>query len=859
MRHNGSIRTLLSLLVLSLGLPLLGLLIYAEYRLVSTDLRRAKDELLADTDAVAMGVEQFLANTRTILEGLAGDPALRSMDPERCPTYVDELGALFIPTYTNLYTANLEGEPVCSARPIPAGWDTMPPPPGWDERIAAQGFHVGAVHRGLLSDRWTVAISHPLRDDSGEQVGGVVLPVDLIRFQRILEDLIIPVEGVVTVLEEETQRVVARSREAGELVGQVAPDPRLDSPGDPDVESRGIAEAETFRGTEYVWGFTEVPRAGWLVFSGLPRELVYGPYRRHWARTTLLTLLVLGLAGLMGIRVYRRITRPLNHLVEGTAAASPGDPAPLRPEGPREIAQVAQRFNEAWEAWGRSEEARKRSHERIRSFVENAVMGICIVTEEGRFLEANQAMVDLLGYESRRELLATPFRVLYPSRHGVEEILAEFGTREAFRGVETQWTRKNGSPVRVRLFGRRIETSQGEAAWEIVVEDLSELLTLQEQYLQSQKMEALGRLAGGIAHDFNNLLTVVQGQAALLMEEPGLDEDLRLQLREILDAAERGAELNRQLLAFGRRTSTSKDTLELNTIIRGIQVMLQRAAGEEAQLQLQLHPELEGIYADRSQMEQIVMNLVVNARDAMPRGGTILLETYNAVVSPEDAQHYPESQPGPHAVLAVSDTGSGMDPETVRHIFEPFFSTKPETRGTGLGLATVYGIVMDAGGHIRVETEPDKGSTFRVFLPSRRTAETPEAAPPPARRAPPVSGVILLAEDQDAVRKLARTILERAGFRVLEARDGTEALQLAQQHDGPIHLLLSDVVMPGLRGPELAEELAREGLVDRAVLFSGYPEGMREAGPEGLAAWRFIPKPFSSSELLTAIQDTLGG
>jgi CheY-like chemotaxis protein len=253
------------------------------------------------------------------------------------------------------------------------------------------------------------------------------------------------------------------------------------------------------------------------------------------------------------------------------------------------------------------------------------------------------------------------------------------------------------------------------------------------------------------------------------------------------------------------------------------------------------------------------MNLVVNARDAMPRAGNLMVETYHTEITEEDRAHYPQATLGPNVVLAVSDSGVGIDPEILPSIFEPFFTTKAEAEGTGLGLATVYGIVTDSGGHLRVESALGQGTTFRVFFPAEAQAET--ALEPTRSESLPTSGsgVILLAEDEEAVAKLTRQILERAGYEVLPASDGQVALDMARNREGPIHLLLSDVVMPELRGPELAQILAREGRVDRAVLISGYAEGMRETSLGELAAWELIPKPFKAAQLLEAIERVLEG
>ncbi len=855
--HRTSIRTYVTLFAGSLAIPLLALLAVSVVREFRDQVRMEREGLLAQANGAALAIEQFLDDSRRLLEGLARDPHLVTLRQEDCALHFPDLSNLFLPLFTNLLTVDSLGNAVCSAVPQPPTGSVDPMGTWFEGGWAADGFEISQILTGRASGRQAAALSYPLTDRDGNRVGLVAVGLDLLHFQDYLVKMNPEPRGIISLLDREG-RVVARSQSSDRYVGETSPlasiaiQNSLEGGG-----GRGTSEAPSLEGTLYVWGWVGIPDTDWVVFAGLPRDEVYGPLYVQSTQSALIALVVLGLALLFGRALYRRITGPLAELALQTAAARPGDAAPLDVHGPSEIAQVSTRFNEAWEAWGRAEEERRRSVDRIRSLVENAVTGIYVSTEGGRFLEVNQAMVDLLGYDSREELLATPASALYDSVEERLEYLAQHGRKEFFRGVQVLWKRKDGSPVTVRLFGRRFRNREGEISWEVIVEDVTKLRSLQEQYLQAQKMEALGRLAGGVAHDFNNLLTVVQGQAELMLEDPVIGEDLKTQIREISEAADRGAKLNRQLLAFGRRAGERKESLDLNKVLEGFELMIRRAAGEEIAAQLILSPELGWILGDRGQMEQVVMNLVVNARDAMPKGGDLIIETYNTEVSEEDAASYPPATPGPHVVLAVNDSGTGIRSEVLPHVFEPFFSTKPESKGTGLGLATVYGIVTELGGHIRLESQLGRGTTFRLFFPLQKAPPAEEASRVRGAVRRTGSGLILLAEDEAAVRRLTTRILERAGYRVLSAADGREALNLARELEEPLDLLLSDVVMPEMRGPELAEILAREGTVRRVVLFSGYPEGLREAGLKGLEAWELISKPFSSDELLAAVERAL--
>jgi PAS domain S-box-containing protein len=853
-----SIRAQLSVLLAVMVIPGIGVLAHSQYKSVQSSLSRENAHLWSTAEAASMGIGEFLSNSERILERLAQDPDVRSLDPERCPVHLSAMKDLFGPTYTNLFTWTQDGEEICSAldpTETPSGLGT---PPGLEDIKAAEGFHISLVHIGTSTQRWTTGLSYPIRGEEGRKVGTITLSVDLIHFQEILSELSAPMDGVVTIMEIDRGTIVARSRDSEEYVGKTAPTPSGNpSRDDPDYQPIGNSRSRNMAGEEFYWGFVEIQDTPWKVWVGRPYDTVYDPLKERWIRSGFLTLGVILLFLFLGRTLYSRIANPLAELARETATANPGDSHPLTVQGPREVAQVAARFNEAWGAWREAEAEKRLSMERTRSLVENAVTGIYISTEGGQFLEVNHAMVELLGYESREALMSTPVSSLYNSNEERLETLAKHGRKEFFQGVEVHWRRKDGSPLTVRLFGRRFMSPTGEASWEVIVEDITKMRNLQEQYLQAQKMEALGRLAGGIAHDFNNLLTVVQGQAELILDDPSVGEALKSQVREISGAASRGSDLNRQLLSFGRRGKVFAEAVDLNSILIGFELVLRRAVGEEINLEFALGHDLGWIRGDRGQLEQVIMNLVVNARDAMPKGGSLLVQTYNEELDEEEAEAYPSAAPGPKVVMAIKDTGTGIDPTLLASIFEPFFTTKPQTKGTGLGLATVYGIVTDLGGYLKVDSILGEGTTFRLFFPVSATPK-PEVAPLiPEPTTRPGSGMILLAEDEDAVRRLTTRILERAGYEVLVATDGKNALEMARAHEGQIDLLLTDVIMPNIRGPELAEILAQEGRVTRVVLFSGYPEGMRDTGVKGLETWEFLPKPFSSRDLLAAVQRAL--
>jgi two-component system cell cycle sensor histidine kinase/response regulator CckA len=379
----------------------------------------------------------------------------------------------------------------------------------------------------------------------------------------------------------------------------------------------------------------------------------------------------------------------------------------------------------------------------------------------------------------------------------------------------------------------------------------------EKRLYQAQKMEAIGHLAGGVAHDFNNLLTIISGYSDILLSRlPATDPASGL-LQEIHKAGERAAGLTRQLLAFSRKQIIQPKVLDLNALANDVGKMLRRMIGEDVSLTTVLAPRLGRVKADPGQIEQVLMNLAVNARDAMPQGGKLTIETANVELDDNFTQGRPEVQPGWYVLLAVSDTGCGMTEEVKAKVFEPFFTTKEAGKGTGLGLATVYGIVKQSGGYIYVYSEPGLGTTFKIYLPLVEDGVPAGTSNSDRKTLPQGSETILLVEDEDAVRSLTRYTLQMQGYAVLEARDGEEALRVADQHQGQIHLLMTDVVMPRMGGRRVAERLAQTHPGVKALFLSGYTDDavVRHGILEGEVA--FLQKPFTPSALAQKVRDVL--
>jgi signal transduction histidine kinase len=426
------------------------------------------------------------------------------------------------------------------------------------------------------------------------------------------------------------------------------------------------------------------------------------------------------------------------------------------------------------------------------------------------------------------------------------------------QGFEYQVYRKDGTKIWLSENARAVRDPNGAVLYyEGTVVDVTERRQLEDQLRQAQKMEAVGQLAGGVAHDFNNLLMVIQGNAEVMLDRLHPTEALCKNAHQIKKAAEQAAALTRQLLAFSRRQALQPKVLDLNSITLEIGKMLPRLIGEHIELKILPNASQGWVKADQSQLEQVLLNLAVNARDAMPTGGKLTIETASAELDESYVRQHVSVRPGPYVILAVSDTGIGMDAETQAHCFEPFFTTKEQGRGTGLGLATVYGVVKQSGGWIWVYSEPGRGTTFKIYLPMvREDTEAPRHAKAQGE-APRGTETILVVEDQDGIRELARDFLESCGYTVLVSKDGAEALGIAERHKDPIDLLVTDVVMPKVNGRELAQRLTAMRPSVRVLYMSGYTE--RAASHHDLLEQDTIclEKPFSLRTLAVKVREAL--
>jgi len=501
----------------------------------------------------------------------------------------------------------------------------------------------------------------------------------------------------------------------------------------------------------------------------------------------------------------------------------------------------------------------RQSEQQYSSIIRGAPYGIYRADERGRILMANPAMVEILGHSSEAEVLGLNVENdIYVDPQDRRDILNEIGNGKTYHRREVKWRRKDGRIIIVRLAGRRFETSSGgPTVYEAFVQDITEQRLLEQQFQQAQKMEAIGRLAGGVAHDFNNLLMIIRGCAELLDHHKSEPAKVGGYIKQINDATAIAASVIQQLMAFSRKQVPERSALDCNAVLRDLRKMLPRLLGEDIQIVFNAGHALERISADRAQLEQIILNLAVNARDAMPQGGKLVIATTNVFLNSAQIEKPGVELPsGSYVLLSVTDSGTGMPPDIQSHIFEPFFTTKERGKGTGLGLATVYGIVKESHGHIAVESAPGRGTTFKIYFPAVGLPKEAPAVAPSVAMGPGGSETILLVEDEAALREITSEYLQSRGYRVLTAGSGMHALEICRSHQEPIDLLLTDIVMPGIRGPELVKAALnmRPGL--RVIYVSGYADRGLESGDMERNVV-FLHKPYSLVDLGQKIRSTV--
>ena len=628
----------------------------------------------------------------------------------------------------------------------------------------------------------------------------------------------------------------------------------------------------------YVGYAVPVANTSWTLVVRAPESTMTAPARSFLKSALVFAGIAIGLGVLGAVLLGRRINRPLRDITEATERIAAGNFSGRADENsPGEVGRLARSFNAMANQLGASTQKLQESEASHRAFVSHASQGIWRLEfpggvdinrppeaqikswyEGGALADCNPVLAEMYGIQAGYTLVQIPLARLYPPEDPASaQVLQAFVARgHRCSGVETR-EQRNGDPPRIHthdLIGI-IEEGKLRRIWG-TRRDVTLERSLDERIAQSQRLESVGRLAGGIAHDFNNLLTVILADTESIQGRFGADDG---EVREIEAAARRGAELTRQLLAFSRGQVLRPSVLDLNQVISSFQTMLRRVIGEDIDLRLRLTEPLDPVEADSAQIERVIMNLVVNARDAMPNGGTLELRTEVVDIDEDYVRNRPGVRTGRHVMLSVSDTGVGMNEEVRRNAFEPFYTTKPKGRGTGLGLASVYGVVRQSGGDISLYSEPGHGTIVKVFLPSAAGSMVPRPALPVAADAGGgvPGGTVLLVEDDPAVRKLVSRSLGVLGFQVLEVPDGIAALKKVTELDGKVDVVLTDMVMPGMSGIDLVQKLREKWPSIGVVMMSGYTGDTyvdAEGFPQNVG---FLEKPFAVAELRRTIRNAV--
>jgi PAS domain S-box-containing protein len=846
-------RSLLRFVILfvSIGVPLLALV----YVPVRTALRGAREAAarqgVAQATLAATGIDEHLRGIASYLEAYARNPALRGAverhDEEQARIVLTEAGR-----------SNTRVDRVFLTDRAGIEWSDYPHDPkvigksfahrDWYRGVArTETTYVSSVYRRAAGQQEkTVGIATPIRDRHGTVLGFLVCQVLASSLERAIPPAHPDGGTEILILDREGSIVTVDPSPTGERIKSALPAliPLPEGGASVEVTPEGgephmVAHAGVRSMAGSVIAFRNMNAA-----IAAPRMLAGGIY----AFALVLAALLAGLVNAVLERRSRRIEslREVERDLEAQVA-----------ERTESLSTTVRRLQLEIAERRRAESSLQKSEARFRATFEQAAVGIAHFSAEGRWYRVNQKLCEIVGF-AREDLLALPLGAvirLDDATDGVD-LLSRLGEwRQGTCTVERELWRSDGSTVWCHLTVGPVLDMEGRPDYyQAVVEDISGRKRLEEQFLQSQKMRAIGQLAGGIAHDFNNLLTTVMGYSELIERRMPETDPLRHYVEEIRKAGERASSLTAQLLAFSRKQILKPVPLDLNDAVQRMDRLLRRLIGEDVTLTTRLAPDLGAVRADPGQIEQVVMNLVVNARDAMPQGGRVTVETGNVRLEADQVERFPGLAQGWYAMLAVIDTGTGMDRSVQSRLFEPFFTTKEKGKGTGLGLSTVYGIVKQSGGAVAVESEPGKGSAFRVYLPRTDARPEPSRADPVAASGARVAETVLVVEDDDGLLALTKRVLEEAGYVVLEARGGADAVEKCGRYRGPIHLVLTDVVMPQMSGLALSQQIESLHPEAKVLYMSGYTDEAIEAPEPKRADLRFLQKPFTTATLLQAVR-----
>jgi len=848
-------------IILIILLPIMGYSVYHYFEMIELNKAQIKSHNLEIASTIAKDLTVIIDGSFRILSTIALHPAVQARDPEEC----DRLFAKLLPSYPdhlNILVADMHGYNRGSGVKAPGvrllNYKDKP----WF-MTARQGTPVvGDLHLSKLFKAPAVMIAMPLKNNQGQQIGVMGLPLSLPKLsEKLLTTWNLPEKSTITVIDTQGNVLVNTYHEIN-----ISTNIRKESVAQRALNANsGSTEDTCSDGIRRLHSFSSVPGSGWKVIVGVPAQKAYSHAYAMGGHYIAILLLVSLIALGLSLFLSMRITRNLSSLVHGLGEIERGNLSfSLTLTGHDELMDVAGSFNKMALKRKEMESAVQRSEAFLSSVLEGIGEGVVVIDRDYRILSANK------GYCSQVKMPCDDIigKHCYEISHHISEPCHEgkndcdcavkkcFETGEPYRAIHTHYDRMK-TPFYIETNAYPLKDVAGHVVSAIeTLMDVTEKKALEAQLMQAQKMESVGLLAGGVAHDFNNILTAIMGYANLLRKKLEKDGQATAYIEQILASSERAANLTRSILAFSRKQIIDPKPIRLRDVITQLQKLLLRIIGENIELRTFMPPQETAIMADAGQIEQVLMNLCTNAKDAMPDGGILMIETEFVEFNEEYVRRHAFAKTGKYMSLSVTDTGHGLDENTRERIFEPFFTTKETGKGTGLGLSIVYGIVKQHNGLINVYSELGKGTTFRIYLPTIEQDAAALAVP----ALPPVIGgaeTVLLAEDDAAVRELSKNILEEYGYRVMLAEDGEDAAKQFRANPGSIDLLVLDVMMPKKSGKAVYDEAREQKPGIKALFMSGYTanmihkKGILDAGIE------FITKPFSPNAFLRKVREVL--
>ncbi len=854
-----SLRVRLLVLIIAAVIPALVFIFYT----ASEQRNRREAEIREQTMRVAKlatnNIEQLVEGSHQLLIGLSKLPAIRNYDSSGCNNYFSAVKEQ-LPMYANIAAVKPNGDVFCSAIPIEKKINLA-------DRIFFQsamqdnGYSIGEYVIARVYEKPSFALGQPVLDRNQRVIAVIYVSLDLNWFKDQLSKIQVSDNAILTVLDRK-QTILYRYPNTDKAMGQTLSGTELTKK-IADLDEGIVVAKSAMDGITRIWAFNQVPgtNRSMSVRYGISREAAFADINRMLIKNLLILLIITGIVLIIAwfggeyfiMRRMKLLTRATEELSKGNLSAR----VDIRGRQD-EINQLGDSFNKMAESLERHIQERKKTEEQYRALFEESKDMIFMSTPQGKYLDINPAGVELLGYSSKEEVLdldiSRDIFVNSEDRKAYEQILKQKGFVKEY---ELEFKRKDGKQLTVLSTTTTLLNNNGDiVAYRGINRDITEHKRLEQQFIQAQKMEAVGQLSGGIAHDFNNILTAIIGYGSILKTKLPQSGFLHEYVNNILTSSEKAANLVKNLLAFSRKQILNPLPVDINTIVTGMQNILERIIGEDIEFTVKAADHDLIVKADKTQIEQVLMNLATNARDAMPSGGKLTISAAEVLIDERFIKVHQYGSLGTYAVISVTDTGIGIEKAALEHIFDPFFTTKEVNKGTGLGLAMVYGTIKQHDGFINVYSEPGIGTTFKLYLPLTAVPNQ-QIDNLPAASVSSGNETILLVEDNDPVRKVTRTILEEAGYKILEAASGKQAIECFRENLDKIDLVITDVIMPELSGHDVHSELQKIQPDVKIIYVSGYAADILEQKGMHNDTINFISKPLQPDVLLTKIREIL--